>query len=124
MLITDLDLKNKRVLVRVDFNVPMNEKLMMTDNTRIKSSKKTILHILRKGGTCILMSHMGRPKGYDRRLSLKNIVSDVEKTLNKKITFLDDCIGDKVKKACKESKKGEVILLENLRFYSEEESET
>ena len=122
MLITDLDLKNKRVLVRVDFNVPMNEKLMMTDNTRIKSSKKTILHILRKGGTCILMSHMGRPKGYDRRLSLKNIVSDVEKTLNKKITFLDDCIGDKVKKACKESKKGEVILLENLRFYSEEES--
>ena len=122
MLISELDLNNKKVLVRVDFNVPMNRKLNVTDNTRIKSSLKTILYVVNNGGTCILISHMGRPKGYDKSLSLKNIVGEFEKLLNKKITFLNDCIGDKTKKACKESKKGEVILLENLRFYPEEEA--
>ena len=122
MLIEEIDFNNKKVLVRVDFNVPMNEHLKVTDNTRIKSSMKTILHILKNGGSCILISHMGRPKGYDNKLSLRNIVPEVEKALNKKITFLSDCIGDKVRKACKEVKKGEVILLENLRFYAEEES--
>ena len=122
MLIEDLDFNGKRVLVRVDYNVPMNEYLKVTDNTRIKRSIKTILHILKNGGSCILISHMGRPKGYNTKLSLSNIVPEVEKALNKKITFIDDCIGDKVKKACKEAKKGEVILLENLRFYAEEES--
>tara|TARA_B100000575_G_scaffold39181_1_gene26784 strand:- start:9036 stop:10220 length:1185 start_codon:yes stop_codon:yes gene_type:complete len=122
MLIEDLDFNDKKVLVRVDFNVPMNENLQVTDNTRIESSAKTILHILKNGGSCILISHMGRPKGYENKLSLKNVVLEVEKALNKKITFLNDCIGDKVTKACKEAKKGEVILLENLRFYSEEES--
>ena len=122
MLISELDLNNKKVLVRVDFNVPMNRNLNVTDNTRIKSSLKTILYVVNNGGTCILISHMGRPKGYDKSLSLKNIVGEFEKLLNKKITFLNDCIGDKTKKACKESKKGEVILLENLRFYPEEEA--
>jgi len=122
MLITDLDLNNKKVLVRVDFNVPMNRKLNVTDNTRIKSSKKTILHILRNGGTCILLSHMGRPNGYEKKLSLKNIVGEVEEVLNKKITFLNDCVGAKVKKTCEESKKGDIILLENLRFYFDEEA--
>ena len=122
MLISELDLNNKKVLVRVDFNVPMNRNLNVTDNTRIKSSLKTILYVVNNGGTCIIISHMGRPKGYDKSLSLKNIVGEFEKLLNKKITFLNDCIGDKTKKACKESKKGEVILLENLRFYPEEEA--
>ena len=122
MLIEEIDFNNRKVLVRVDFNVPMNEHLKVTDNTRIKSSMRTILHILKNGGSCILISHMGRPKGYENKLSLKNIVPEVEKALNKKITFLNDCIGDKVRKACKEIKKGEVILLENLRFYAEEES--
>ena len=122
MLIENLDFNNKRVLIRVDFNVPMNEHLEVTDNTRIKSSMKSILHILKNGGSCILISHMGRPRGYENKLSLKNIASEVEKVLNKKITFLNDCIGEKVIKACKEVKKGEVILLENLRFYAEEES--
>ena len=121
MLITELDLKDKKVLVRVDFNVPMNKNLEVTDNTRIKSSKKTIMHIFRNGGTCILISHMGRPKGYEKNLSLKNIVQELEKLLNKKIIFLNDCIGDRIEKACREAKKGEVILLENLRFYPEEE---
>ena len=93
MLITDLNLNNKKVLVRVDFNVPMNKNQMVTDNTRIKSSAKTILHILKNGGTCILISHMGRPKGFDRSLSLKNIVGEVEKVFNKKIIFLNDCVG-------------------------------
>ena len=122
MLIENLDFNNKRVLIRVDFNVPMNEHLEVTDNTRIKSSMKSILHILKNGGSCILISHMGRPRGYENKLSLQNIASEVEKVLNKKITFLNDCIGEKVIKACKEVKKGEVILLENLRFYAEEES--
>lgn len=122
MLVTDLNLNNKKVLVRVDFNVPMNKNLMVADNTRIKSSAKTILHVLKNGGTCILISHMGRPKGFDRALSLKNIVGEVEKVLKKKIIFLNDCVGRNTKKACQESKKGEIILLENLRFYKEEEA--
>ena len=121
MLISELDLKDKKVLVRVDFNVPMNKNLEVTDNTRIKSSINTIMHILRNGGTCILISHMGRPNGHEKNLSLKNIVGELEKLLNKKIIFLNDCIGDRIEKACRESKKGEVILLENLRFYPEEE---
>ena len=121
MLISELDLNNKKVLVRVDFNVPIDKDLKVTDNTRIKSSLKTILYIIKSGGTCILISHMGRPNGYEEKLSLKNIVEELEKLLKKKITFLDDCIGDKIKKACQQSEKGDVILLENLRFYSEEE---
>ena len=122
MLITKLDLNNKKVLVRVDFNVPMDKNLTVTDNTRIKSSIKTILYVLKKGGACILISHMGRPDGYEKNLSLKNIVGELENLLNKKITFVNDCIGTKVKKACQESKKGDILLLENLRFYAEEES--
>ena len=123
MLITELDLNNKKVLLRVDFNVPMNKNLEVTDNTRIKSSIKTILYVIKKGGTCILISHMGRPKnGYKKNLSLKNIVGELQSLLNKKITFVNDCIGANAKKACQGSKKGEIILLENLRFYSEEEA--
>ena len=123
MLITQLDLNNKKVLLRVDFNVPMNKNLEVTDNTRIKSSIKTILYVIKKGGTCILISHMGRPKnGYEKNLSLKNIVEELQSLLNKKITFVNDCIGDNVKKTCQRSKKGEIILLENLRFYSQEEA--
>ena len=121
MLISELDLNNKKVLVRVDFNVPMNENNKVTDNTRIKCSIKTISYILKNGGTCILISHMGRPNGYEKSLSLKNIVRELEGLLNQKINFLNDCIGEKVKKACQKSKKGEVILLENLRFYPEEQ---
>ncbi len=94
MLISELDLKDKKVLVRVDFNVPMNKNLEVTDNTRIKSSMNTIMHILRNGGTCILISHMGRPNGYEKNLSLKNIVGELEKLLNKKIIFMNDCIGE------------------------------
>ena len=93
MLIEEIDFNNRKVLVRVDFNVPMNEHLKVTDNTRIKSSMRTILHILKNGGSCILISHMGRPKGYENKLSLKNIVPEVEKALNKKITFLNDYWG-------------------------------
>ena len=122
MLITQLDLNNKKVLLRVDFNVPMNKNLEVTDNTRIKSSIKTILYVIKKGGTCILISHMGRPKnGYEKNLSLKNIVEELQSLLNKKITFVNDCIGDNAKKICQRAKKGEIVLLENLRFYSQEE---
>ena len=121
MKITDIDFYNKKVLVRVDFNVPLDKNFQVTDNTRIKSSMKTISQILKNGGSCILVSHLGRPKGFEEKLSLKNVVSEVEKALGKKITFLNDCVGEKVKKACKKSQKGEVILLENLRFHTEEE---
>jgi len=78
MLITELDLYNKKVLTRVDFNVPMDKNLNVSDDTRIQSSIQTILYILKNGGTCILISHMGRPKGYEMKLSLKNIVSEVQ----------------------------------------------
>tara|TARA_B100000925_G_scaffold289297_1_gene271864 strand:- start:842 stop:2026 length:1185 start_codon:yes stop_codon:yes gene_type:complete len=121
MLITDIDFNNKKALVRVDFNVPLNKNLQVTDNTRIKSSMKTITQILKKGGTCILISHLGRPNGFEKKLSLKNIVGEVQRALGKKITFVKDCIGDQVKKACQKAKKGEVVLLENLRFYPGEE---
>ena len=121
MLISELDLNNKKVLVRVDFNVPMDENQKITDNTRIKYSIKTISYILENGGTCILISHMGRPNGYEKALSLKNIARELEELLNQKIIFLNDCIGDKTKMTCQKSKKGEVILLENLRFHPEEE---
>ena len=123
MLITQLDLNNKKVLLRVDFNVPMNKNLEVTDNTRIKSSIKPSYMLLKKGDLYFNFPHGKAKKRIRKNLSLKNIVGELQSLLNKKITFVNDCIGDNAKKACQGSKKGEIILLENLRFYSEEEPE-
>jgi phosphoglycerate kinase len=121
LTIDDLKLKDKRVLVRVDFNVPLNERKEVADDTRIVESLPTIRKILGDGGKAILMSHLGRPKGKDPNLSLAPVAKRLEKLLGKPVKFVDDCIGEKVEKAVSELKSGECLLLENLRFYPQEE---
>jgi len=120
--IDQIDFINKKALIRVDYNVPINSNLEVIDESRILSSLPTINKILKDGGSCILMSHMGRPNGINNpKLSLKNIISSLEKLLNKKVLFCEDCISEKTVEICKNVKNGEIILLENLRFYKEEE---
>jgi len=121
LTIDDLKMKDKRVLVRVDFNVPLNEKKEVADDTRIVESLPTIKKILNDGGKAILMSHLGRPKGKDPNLSLAPVAKRLEKLLGKPVKFVDDCIGEKVEKAVSELKSSECLLLENLRFYPQEE---
>ncbi len=115
-----INFENKKALIRVDFNVPLNNQFDVTDTTRIEAAKPTIQYILQQGGSVILMSHLGRPKGIEEKFSLKHIVPTVEKVLGHKVQFVDDCIGEKVSKKAKELQAGEILLLENLRFYPEE----
>lgn len=120
--IDQIDFIDKKALIRVDYNVPINSNLEVIDESRILSSLPTINKILKDGGSCILMSHMGRPNGINNpKLSLKNIISSLEKLLNKKVLFCEDCISEKTVEKCNNIKNGEIILLENLRFYKEEE---
>ena len=114
--------KDKKALVRVDFNVPLNEEKEVTDATRILAAKPTIDYILKQGGAAILMSHLGRPKGKDDMYSLKHIVDKVSAVLGVPVKFVSDCIGNKVEEAVANLQSGEVLLLENLRFYSDEKS--
>lgn len=117
----EYNFKGKRTLVRVDFNVPLNDKLEVTDDARIHAAIPTIKKIIKDGGKAILMSHLGRPKnGYEEKFSLKNIVSTLEKNLGYPVLFVDDCTGEKSLEATNQLKNGEVALLENLRFYPEE----
>ena len=116
----DIDLKDKKALIRVDFNVPLNDKFEVTDNTRIQAAKPGIMQVLKAGGSAVLMSHLGRPKGKENKFSLSHIVPEVSKVLGVEVKFIDDCIGDKVEKAVASIKPGEVFLLENLRYYPEE----
>ncbi len=116
----DLDLKNKKVLVRVDFNVPI-ENGKITDDTRIYASLPTIKKILAENGKAILISHLGRPKGKSPEFSLKPVAQRLSQMLGREVKFAEDCIGPEVEKAIAEMKFGEAILLENLRFYPEEE---
>lgn len=120
--INDFNFKDKKALVRVDFNVPQNESLEVTDNTRIVAAKPTIEKILNDGGSVIVMTHLGRPKGEaSDKFSLKHIVSEVSKVLGKEVKFVEESIGEKAEKAASELKNGEILLLENLRFHNEEE---
>lgn len=112
----------KKAIVRVDFNVPLNDSFEVTDATRIEAAKPTIEYIINQGGSVILMSHLGRPKGKDENLSLRHILPTLESVLGKKVQFVADCIGDEVELAANNLKKGEILLLENLRFYKEEEA--
>jgi phosphoglycerate kinase len=122
LIIDDLELEDKKVLVRVDFNVPLDEKKEVADDKRIKESLPTIKKILQDGGKAILMSHLGRPKGKKvPEMSLAPAAKRLEKLLGKPVKFVNDCIGPEVEKAVSELKSGECILLENLRFYPEEE---
>ena len=121
--INDFNFKDKKALVRVDFNVPQDADLKVTDNTRIQAVTPTIEKILNDGGSVILMTHLGRPKGkFSEEFSLKNILPEIKKVLGKSVKFCADCIGDEAKKMSAELQPGEILLLENLRFHSEEES--
>ena len=117
--IDDFNFKEKKVLIRVDFNVPL-EKGRVTDTTRIKSAVPTILKIIKDGGACILMSHLGRPKGFEDQFSLIQIKSELDKILKIETKFCTDCVGPIAEEMSQKLLMGEVLLLENLRFYSEE----
>ena len=118
--INTYNFKDKKALIRVDFNVPLDHNLNVTDATRIESAKPTILKILEDGGSCILMSHLGRPKGVSPEFSLQHIVASVSEIIGVQVKFVNDCVGDKVEKAVEQLEAGEILLLENLRFYNEE----
>lgn len=120
--INDFNFKDKKALVRVDFNVPQDDQLKVTDNTRIVAVKPTVEKILKDGGSVILMTHLGRPKGEVKdEFSLKHIVGEVSSVLGQEVKFVDECIGEKAEKAAAELKPGEILLLENVRFHNEEE---
>ena len=120
--IDNYNFKNKKALIRVDFNVPLNDKFEITDDTRMRAAVPTIKKVLAGGGSVILMSHLGRPKnGPEDKFSLKHIQKHLEELLGVPVKFADDCIGESAKQQAAELKPGEVLLLENLRFYKEEE---
>lgn len=120
--IDQYNLSGKRVIVRVDFNVPLNEKFEVTDDTRIRAAIPTIRKILSTGGSVILMSHLGRPKdGPTDKYSLRHVIPALEKHLGSKVLFATDCIGPEAQNMADMLQPGEVLLLENLRFYKEEE---
>ncbi len=120
--INDFDFKDKKALIRVDFNVPLDEQFKVTDTTRIVSAKPTILKILEDGGSCVLMSHLGRPKGVSPEFSLRHIVDSVTEILGVSVKFVNDCVGSTAEEAVQSLEAGEVLLLENLRFYDEEKN--
>ena len=119
--LNDFNFNNKKAIIRVDFNVPLDENFKVTDATRIEAAKPTIDKILKDGGSVILMSHLGRPKGVEANYSLQHIVSKTEEILGQKVYFASDCIGETAENAAKNLQPGEILLLENLRFYAEEE---
>jgi phosphoglycerate kinase len=121
LTVEDLNPAGKRVLVRVDFNVPLDESLKITDDTRIRESLKTIQYLSDKGAKVILCSHLGRPKGVDEKLRLKPVADRLSELLKKPIKALKDCVGPEVEKEISAMKNGEVVLLENVRFHPEEE---
>lgn len=118
----DFDFKNKKAIIRVDFNVPLDENFNVTDATRIEAAKPTIDAILAQGGSVILMSHLGRPKGVEEKYSLKHILKTASDILGVPVQFAANCVGDVAKDAAANLKPGEVLLLENLRFHAEEEA--
>jgi phosphoglycerate kinase len=120
--INDISFENKKALIRVDFNVPLNTNFEVTDDTRIISAKPTIIKILEDGGSCILMSHLGRPNGPQDEFSLRHIASKVEEIIGVEVIFVNDCIGEEAEAAAASLTPGQILLLENLRFYEEEKS--
>src|SRR5439155_6143480 len=120
---SDYNFKGQKTLIRVDFNVPLNDKFEITDDTRIKATVPTIKKILNDGGSVILMSHLGRPKdGPTEKYSLKHLVKHLSELLGgTAVLFADDCIGEQAYSIANKLKAGEILLLENLRFYKDEE---
>ncbi|MGE4348037.1 MAG: phosphoglycerate kinase [Flavobacteriaceae bacterium] len=120
--VNDINFSGKKAVIRVDFNVPLDENFNVTDANRIEAAKPTIDKILNDGGSVILMSHLGRPKAREEKYSLKHIVNKVSEVLGKSVQFADDCIGSEAVEKAKNLKSGGVLLLENLRYYKEEEA--
>ena len=120
--LNDFDFKNKKAILRVDFNVPLDESLNVTDATRIEAAKPTIAAILAQGGSVILMSHLGRPEGVEEKYSLKHILKTTSEVLGVPVNFVSDCVGKEAENAAAALQAGEVLLLENLRFHEEEEA--
>ncbi|PKA82931.1 phosphoglycerate kinase [Ulvibacter sp. MAR_2010_11] len=118
--VNDFNFKDKKALIRVDFNVPLNEDYEVTDATRIEAAKPTIIKILEDGGSCVLMSHLGRPKNKEVEFSLKHIVNNASEVFGVTVKFVNDCIGAVTQDAVSTLKPGEILLLENLRYYEEE----
>ena len=118
--INDFNFENKKALIRVDFNVPLNDNFEVTDATRIISAKPTIIKILEDGGSCVLMSHLGRPKGAQEEFSLKHIISEIEDVLGVEVKFASECIGEEAVQKAEALQPGQILLLENLRFHDEE----
>lgn len=119
--IDSVNFQDKKVLMRVDFNVPLNDKFEITDDTRLKAAIPTITKILNNGGALILMSHLGRPKGgYEEKFSLMHLVSSLKNACNTNVHFADNCIGNEAIEKADKLNSGEILLLENLRFHSEE----
>jgi len=116
----DFNFQDKRALIRVDFNVPLNENFEVTDATRIVSAKPTIIKILEDGGSCVLMSHLGRPKGVQAEFSLKHIITKIEDVLGVEVKFAENCVGEEAEAMANALQPGEILLLENLRFHEEE----
>lgn len=120
--VNDFNFKNKKAIIRVDFNVPLDENFNVTDATRIEAAKPTIDKIIADGGSVILMSHLGRPKGIEEKYSLKHILKTASAILGIPVQFAANCIGAEAKTASDQLQAGEVLLLENLRFHAEEEA--
>ncbi|WP_396636230.1 phosphoglycerate kinase [Maribacter sp. R77961] len=121
-LLDDYNFENKKALIRVDFNVPLNDDFEVADANRIEAAKPTIIKVLEDGGSAVLMSHLGRPKGVrNPDMSLKHICAKVSDIIGVSVKFVEDCVGDEAEKAVQELQDGEVLLLENLRYHAEEE---
>ncbi len=118
--IYDFNFNHKKALIRVDFNVPLNAEFQVTDATRIEAAKPTIIKVLEDGGSCVLMSHLGRPKGVQEEFSLKHIVSKIRDIIGVEVQFVSDCVGEEAEAAVANLEDGKILLLENLRFHEEE----
>ncbi|MEO8255347.1 MAG: phosphoglycerate kinase, partial [Flavobacterium sp.] len=120
--LNNFDFNNKKAIIRVDFNVPLDENFKVTDTNRIEGAKPTIDYVLSNGGSVILMSHLGRPKGAQDKYSLKHILATTSEILGVPVQFVANCVGAEAQEAAKNLKPGQVLLLENLRFHAEEEA--
>ena len=120
--INDFNFENKKALIRVDFNVPLDENFEVTDDTRIQAAKPTVIKILEDGGSAILMSHLGRPKGRQEEFSLKHIADKVQEVLGVQVKFAGNCVGENTEELAASLEPGEILLLENLRFHDEEKA--
>ena len=122
MTLSELNLEGQRALIRVDFNVPLNDAREVTDDTRIRAALPTIRFVLEQGGSVVLMSHLGRPKGRDEQFSLRHVLPRLEELLGQSVKFANDCVEDEALEVTQSLQPGEVALLENLRFHPEEKS--